>query len=72
MLPFVLVNALHLHIEERFRRDFYPGTLGNQRCEAALVREFHLAPLLLKLIVVGKRLQLSEPVQILQPTIANA
>ena len=49
-----------------------PVALGDERGEAALVREFHLAPLLLKLGIVGERFELAQSVEILQPAVADA
>ena len=64
VLPLVFVDALHLHVEERLRRDGDAGAFGDERGEPSLVRELHLAPLLLKLRVVGERFELAEPVEI--------
>ena len=58
VLPLVFVDALHLHVEERLGRDGDAGALGDERGETALVRELHVAPLLLELRVVGERLEL--------------
>ena len=60
VLPLVFVDALHLHVEERLGRDLDAGALGDERGEAALVGELHLAPLLLKLRVVGERFELAQ------------
>jgi len=49
MLSLVFVNALHLHVEERFRRDDGAGAFGNERGKTLLVSELGGAPLLLKL-----------------------
>ena len=72
MLPLVFVDALHQHVEERLRRDGDAGALCDERGETALVRELHLAPLLLKFRVVGERFELAELIQILQPAVADA
>ena len=72
VLPLVFVDALHQHVEERLRRDGDARALGDERGEAALVRELHVAPLLLKLRVVGERFELAELVGILQPAVADA
>lgn len=53
VLAFVFVNPFHLDVEERFGRHFYPGALRNQRGETALVRKFHVAPLLLELWIAS-------------------
>ena len=44
----------------------------DERGEAALVGELHVAPLLLKLRVVGERLQLAQLVEVSQPAVADA
>ena len=71
VLPLVLVNALHQHVEERRRRDRDAGALGDERGEPALVRELHLAPSLLELGIVGEWFELSESIEILQPAVAD-
>ena len=72
MLPLVFVDALHLHVEERLRRDDDAGAFGDERGEPSLVGELHLAPLLLELCVVGERFELAEPVEVAQPAVADA
>ena len=65
VLPLVFVDALYQHVEERIRRDGDARALGDERGEPALVRELHVAPLLLELRVVGERFELAELVWIL-------
>jgi len=54
VLALVFVDAFHEHVEERFGCDGDARALGDERGEAAFVGELHVAPLLLKLRVVGE------------------
>jgi hypothetical protein len=72
VLPFVFVNPFHLHVEQRLRRDFYPGGVRNQRGEPAFVRKFHLAPLLLEFRIISEWFELPELIKIAQPIVADA
>ena len=49
-----------------------PVRCCDERGEAALGGELHLAPLLLELRVVRQRLQLAELVEVAQPAVADA
>ena len=72
VLPLVFVQALDLDVEERLRIHLHAGALLDERGEAALGGELHLAPLLLELRVVRQRLQLAELVEVAQPAVADA
>jgi hypothetical protein len=65
VLPFVFVDALHHHVEERLGRDGDADTLGYKRAEMTLVCALYVAPLLLKLRVVGEQFECSQLMRVL-------
>lgn len=60
---------LDLDVEERFGVDTDPGRVPNMLCQANLVGVFDFLPLLLKLLVVRKLLQLIQQGQVGQKLI---
>ena len=70
-LALVLVDAFHLHIEERRRINDRPNASFDPRRQLVFARLLHLAPLLAECCIVGKRLQFSQLVFVGDPFISD-
>ena len=68
VLALVLVDALHLDVEERRGVDDDAGALADALRERFLVQPLDAAPFLLKRGVVGARFERLEPRQIRRPS----
>jgi hypothetical protein len=53
-LPFVLVYAFHLHVEQHFGGDVEVSFLFDIFRESQLVGEFYCPPLLPKFLIIGE------------------
>ena len=72
VLPLVLVQPLHLHVEQRLRIHGDPGALPDERGEAILVGGLDRVPVRLETGVGGERLDADElRLQIRHPALAD-
>src|SRR4029077_6957484 len=72
VLPFVFMQPLHLHVEQRIGRDLDAGARADQAGERRLVVAFDRAPRATKVRIIGEGFELAQLVQVLDPTIADA
>ena len=70
-LALVLVQALDHHVEQRRGIDLDAGAAADDASERLLVLLLDRAPGLLELDVVNKGLQPGQPVQVVQPALAD-
>jgi hypothetical protein len=69
MLPLVFVNPLHLNIEERPGINGYAGSILDSQGQTVFALSLDGPPILQKSFVINELLQVSQPVQIRDPTI---
>ena len=71
-LALVLVDALHLHVEQRVGVEPHAGRLRDHAGEARLVGALHVAERALELGVGRVRLELAQRLEVALPAVADA